>query len=493
MSEQSPAIAGNTRPPRHLPTALRARAEYVASVYREQLPHRERDVQRARYYYDTLKRLLRFIVEPGKRVLQVYCDIGHLLAAVEPSRGLGLHSSRGHLEIARKNHPHLEFREADPHDFVVDETFDYVLLVNAIGDIVDVQATFQRCRTVMTPESRLVIVWTNYLWQPIFKLAERLGLKSRQPAINWFSPADVENLLTLTGFEKVKENQALVMPVNIPLVSWFLNRILARIPPFHKLCYIRSIVARPLYIREDTDQFSVSIVVPCKNEAGNIQAAVERIPQMGRHTEIIFCDDKSTDGTADKVREMQRRYPEKDIKLVEGPGISKSFNVWAGFDAAQGDILMILDADLTTIPEELPYFFDAIASGRGEFINGSRMVYPMAEDAMKPLNVLGNKLFSLIFSYLLGQRIKDTLCGTKVLWRKDYERMKSLRGSWGVTDRWGDYELIFGAAKLNLKIIDLPVHYLERVYGETKMTRRFKNAAIMARMCLAALSKLRFA
>ncbi|HMP74701.1 MAG TPA: glycosyltransferase [Kiritimatiellia bacterium] len=476
-----------------LPPALRERQEFVSSVYKAQLPTRERDVHKARYYYANLKRLLRFIVEPGRRVLQVHCDIGHLLAAVQPARGLGLHASPGHLDIARRNHPELEFREADPHAFEVDESFDYVLLANAVGDIVDVEATLQRCRAAMRPDSRLVVVWTNYLWQPVFKLAERLGLKSRQPALNWFSPSDVENLLALTGFERVKENQALLLPINIPGVSWLFNRVLARIPPFHKGCYVKSLVARPVHLNPDLNAFSVSVIIPCKNEAGNVQDAAERIPRMGRHTEIIFCDDKSTDGTAEKVREMQRKYPDKDIKLVAGPGISKSFNVWAGFDAAQGDILMILDADLTTIPEELPYFFDAIASGRGEFINGSRMIYPMAEDAMKPLNVLGNKMFSLAFSYLLGQRIKDTLCGTKVLWKRDYERMKPLRGSWGVTDRWGDYELIFGAAKLNLKIIDLPVHYVERVYGETKMTKRFKNAAVMARMCWAALQKLRFA
>lgn len=478
---------------RGLPEALRERQEFVANVYREQLPTRERDVRKARYYYDNLKRLLRFIVEPGRRVLQVHCDIGHLLDSVQPSRGLGLHASEGHLEIARRNHPNLEFRTSDPHSFQVDEKFDYVLLANAVGDIVDVEATLLRCHSVMEPESRLVVVWTSYLWQPVFKLAERLGLKSKQPALNWFSPSDVENLLALTGYEMVKENQALLVPVNIPVLSWFFNRMIARIPPFHKLCYIKSLVARPIHLYSNPNQFSVSVIIPCKNEAGNVQDAVERIPDMGRHTEIIFCDDKSTDGTADKVREMQQKYPNKDIKLVDGPGISKSYNVWTGFDAAQSDILMILDADLTTIPEELPYFFNAIASGRGEFINGSRMIYPMAEDAMKPLNVLGNKMFSLAFSYLLGQRIKDTLCGTKVLWKKDYIRMKPLRDSWGVTDRWGDYELIFGAAKLNLKIIDLPVHYLERVYGETKMTKRFKNAAVMARMCLAALKKLRFA
>lgn len=480
-------------PPPGLPEALRERQRYVESVYEAQVASRERDVARARYYYDHLKRLLRFIVEPGRRVLQVHCDIGHLLDAVQPSRGLGLHENEGLLEIARRRHPHLEFRRADPHAFTVDETFDYALLVNAVGDIIDVEAALQRLHAAATPDTRVVILFTNYLWQPVFKLAERLGLKSRQPALNWFTLGDLRNLLALTGYEPVKEYHTLLLPVRVPLLSWFLNTVVARIPPFHKLCYVKGIVARPVTRRPEGGPFSVSVIIPCKNEAGNVQPAVERIPAMGRHTEIIFCDDQSTDGTAEKVREMQRQHPDKDIKLVNGPGISKSFNVWAGFDAAQGDILMILDADLTTIPEEMPYFYAAIAEGRGEFINGSRMVYPMAEDAMKPLNVLGNKMFSLAFSYLLGQQIKDTLCGTKVMWRRDYERMKPLRGSWGVTDRWGDYELIFGAAKLNLRIIDLPVHYLERIYGETKMTKRFRNAAVMARMCLAALTRLRFA
>jgi hypothetical protein len=167
-------------------------------------------------------------------------------------------------------------------------------------------------------------------------------------------------------------------------------------------------------------------------------------------------------------------------------------NVWTCFDRAQGDVLMILDADLTVVPEELPYFYEAIATGKGEFINGSRMIYPMHRQAMRLFNILGNKFFSLAFSYILGFAIKDTLCGTKVLLRSDYERIKALRGTWGINDRWGDYELIFGAVKTHLKVIDLPVHYTERVYGETKMTNRLRNGWIMLRMCWTALLKIKF-
>jgi len=472
---------------------LTDRQRYVSTFYEQQLPERESWIRKADFYYSNLKRLLRFIVEPKKRVLQIQCDIGHLLAAVEPSEGIGIHHSEGYVAKARALYPHLRFEAQDPHAFDVDGSFDYVLMVNAVSDIIDVEKTLLRLRGCVKPETRLVIVFTNYLWQPLVKLGERLGWKMPQPTLNWFSTADVSNLLHLTGYEVVKEYHSLLLPIRIPGLSWLLNQVVARIPPFHHLCYVKGLVARPLGLSPAKGPCSVSVIIPCKNEAGNVEDAVKRIPAMGTHTEIIFSDDKSTDQTAEVVRRMQKEHPGKDIKLVDGPGVCKSLNVWTGFDAASGDILMILDADLTTIPEELPYFYQAIVENRGEFINGSRLVYPMQEMAMKPLNVLGNKFFSLAFSFLLGQPIKDTLCGTKVLWRADYQRMKAFRDTWGVTDRWGDYELIFGAAKLNLKIVDLPVHYLERIYGETKMTKRFRNAAVMARMCLAALTRLRFA
>jgi Glycosyl transferase family 2 len=188
---------------------------------------------------------------------------------------------------------------------------------------------------------------------------------------------------------------------------------------------------------------------------------------------------------------MMREYPEKNIRMVEGPGICKSKNVWVGFDAAENDILMILDADLTVMPEELPRFLDAIASNRGEFINGSRLVYPIPREAMKVTNRAGNVAFSWLFSLLLGQRIKDTLCGTKVIRRSDWLRMRKYVDYWGVSDLWGDYDLLLGAAKLNLRIVDLPVHYQERIAGVSKMTRVLHNAQIMLAIMWKASVKMR--
>ena len=251
------------------------------------------------------------------------------------------------------------------------------------------------------------------------------------------------------------------------------------------------VIARALPPPVPKEELSFSVIVPCKDERGNVEDAVQRILQMGRQTEIIFCDDQSTDGTADEVIRICSLYPEKNIRLERGPGVCKSKNVWTGFNAAKGDVLMILDADLTTMPEELVYFVDVIASGHAEFVNGSRLVYPVPKGAMNAANMLGNKFFSVAFTYLLGQRVKDTLCGTKVLWRSDWERIKPMLGSWGTEDRWGDYELLFGAAKLNLKILDLPVHYQERIYGSTKMTKVFRNGLVMLKMCWHGFLKLK--
>jgi glycosyltransferase involved in cell wall biosynthesis len=295
--------------------------------------------------------------------------------------------------------------------------------------------------------------------------------------------------LTLCDFELLERHDTVLMPKKIPLLSRLANSFFARLPCLHRLNMTHLIVARPRPIQSPAD-YRVSVVVPCRNEVGNVAAAVDRIPNLGSHTEIIFCDDKSTDGTADEIRKLQKLHPERDIKLYDGPGISKALNVRTGFDRAEGDILMILDADLTTMPEELNYFYDTIASGKAEFVNGSRFIFPMEGAAMRPLNIMGNRFFSAAFSFLLGQRISDTLCGTKVLWRRDWPAIRALAGTWGVNDRWGDYNLLFGAAKFHLKILDLPVHYQERFSGETKMTGRFRNGLIMLRMCWAAF--LRF-
>jgi hypothetical protein len=445
-------------------------------------------VKRNPYFYNQLLKTLRFIIRPGSRVLHIRCGTGYILNRLDPSYGVGVEDSALQIEEAKRNFPHLTFYDQNAEGLDLNEKFDYILITSP-EDIVDLKAVFDSVKKCCDESTRLIVINYNILWYPVVRLAEKLKLRLPQRLHNWVSPGDINNLMVHSGYESFSHKGFIIIPFNIPILSYVVNRFIARLPFFKHFTFMRATVARPLPERKE---YSVSIVIPCRNEEGNIEDAVRRIPNLGTHTEIIFGDDKSTDGTVAKIKEMIDKHPEKDIKLVHSPGICKAMNVWTCFDHATCDVLMILDADLTVIPEELPYFYEAIASGRGEFINGSRMMYPMHEEAMRFFNIVGNKFFSLAFSYILDVSIKDTLCGTKVVTRKNFEHIKKLRNSWGINDRWGDYELIFGASKSQLKLIDLPVNYTERIYGTTKMTNRIKNGLIMLKMCWAALLKIKF-
>ncbi|MBI5453422.1 MAG: glycosyltransferase [Deltaproteobacteria bacterium] len=469
---------------------IESRKSLIRASYDSIAEIREKWIIKNRYFYRKLGTFLKFIIEPDKKVLLFRSELGQLLPDLSPKKALGVDICQKMVSFARKKYPQYSFECADPEEVELKEKFDYIVFYT-LGDIIDIEKAFLNAGRSADEGTRLIVINYNYLWRPLIVAAEKLGWKVPQPTQNWLNLPVIENMLYLAGYEVVKKYRQVLFPVNIPVVSWFFNDVLAKVPVIKDLCFLQIAVAKKI-VNRPAEGYTVSVIVPCRNEKGNVADAVKRVPKMGKGTELIFCDDKSTDGTADEVRRMMALYPEKDIRLVPGPGICKAKNVWTGFEAASGDILMILDADLTVIPEELPYFYDAIATGRGEFINGSRMIYPMQEQAMRTLNIIGNKFFSLAFSYLLGQRLTDTLCGTKVLWRKDWPRVKGLLGSWGVEDRWGDYELIFGAAKLHLKIVEVPVHYLERVYGETKMTKRLSNGLVMLRMCIAALKKFKF-
>lgn len=469
---------------------IESRKRYIRESYEKIAGVREKWIVRNGYFYRKLGSFLKFIIEPGKSVLLFRSELGQLFEHINPSRAVGVDISGTMAALASKRHPGFRFVTEDPETVKLDEKFDYIVFYS-LGDIIDIQRAFQNAAECATDDTRVVVINYNYLWRPFIYLAEKAGWKVPQPTQNWLNVPVIENILNLAGYEVIKKYHQALLPFNIPVVSWFLNDIIGKLPFIKKLSFLQIIVARKVPERSGK-RYSVSVVIPCRNEKGNVEDAVKRIPEMGSSTEIIFCDDRSTDGTAEEVQRVIKAYPHRDIRLVRGPGVCKAKNVWTGFDAARGDILMILDADLTVIPEELPYFYEAIAGGMGEFINGSRMIYPMQDQAMRTLNIIGNKFFSLCFSYLLGQRLTDTLCGTKVIWRRDWPRIKGLLGSWGIEDRWGDYELIFGAAKLHLKLVEVPVHYLERVYGETKMTKRFKNGAVMLRMCFAALKKFKF-
>jgi glycosyltransferase involved in cell wall biosynthesis len=328
-------------------------------------------------------------------------------------------------------------------------------------------------------------------------LAERIGLKQKAPQENWLTQKDIGNLLNLAGFEMFRKSKSLLLPFNFPLISWFFNRYLAKLPLINNCTLNTFCIARPNPDATDhsnkmNQDYSVSVVIPARNESGNIENAVLRTPAFGKSVELIFIEGNSTDDTWGKIQEIAAKYKTSHtIKIDRQDGIGKGDAVRKGFDMATGDVLMILDADLTVPPEDLPKFYRALSSGKGEFINGSRLVYPMEKQAMRFLNVLGNKFFSSAFTWLLDQPFKDTLCGTKVLFKKDYNRIRDNRIYFGDFDPFGDFDLIFGAHKLNLKITELPIVYQQRLYGTTNISR-FKHGLILFQMCLFAARKIKF-
>ncbi|MDP3784913.1 MAG: glycosyltransferase [bacterium] len=444
---------------------------------------------RNRYYHDTLKKIARFYIPPRNQVLEIGSGTGDLLAAVGPKEGLGIDFSEEMIKIASQKFPNLRFVNGDAENLKLDEKFDYVLFSDLVGYLLDIECAFKELKKVSHPRTKIVITYYNYLWEPVLRLGEIIGFKMPSPIQNWLTPGDIENLLYLADFEVVKRGEELLSPFYVPLISYLINRFIARLPLVRRFCLINYFIAKP--VQQRREEYTVSVVIPARNERGNIEAAVKRIPQLGRHTEIVFVEGGSTDGTAEEIKRFIKAYPEKDIKFFKQDGRGKKKAVWKGLAAASGEILMVLDADLTVRPEDLPKFYDAIASGRGEFINGSRLVYPLERESMRLLNILANKFFSLAFSWILGQRIKDTLCGTKVFFKKDFEKIMAGREYFGEFDPFGDFDLLFGAAKLGLKIVDLPVRYQARAYGETNISR-WRHGWLLLKMTFFGLFKLKF-
>lgn len=444
------------------------------------------------YYHKELEKFFMFIIPENSSILEIGSGTGNLISAFKFNKTVGIDINEEMVKIAKSKYPHLEFYVDDIENLSLNKKFDYVIMQDLIGHLSDNWEAFRNLRELTSANTRVIITYYNYLWEAIILLAEKLRLKMKQPHQNWLSLDDIENLLYLNDFEVIKKGRKFLFPIYIPIISNFINKYIAKLPLVRKLCLITFIIARKNMSAVVKKEYSCSVIIPCKNEVGNIEGAVRRIPEMGKHTEIIFVNDKSTDGTDTEVKRLIKIYPEKDIKLVQGSGEGKAKAVWSGFEKATGDILMILDGDLTVMPEELPMFFKALVEGKGEFVNGCRLVYQMEKEAMRLLNILGNKLFGIVFSYLLSQRIKDTLCGTKAFFKNDYLRMRKYFGYFGDYDRWGDYDLLFSASKLNLKIIEIPVHYLERTFGRTKMNKRLKHGWMMFKMCLIAAKKLKF-
>ena len=367
----------------------------------------------------------------------------------------------------------------------------YLAIVNSIGKFVDIQTFFSRLHSVCRFNTKIIITYYNYLWEPLLTVVQKLGLTRKSPHQNWLRLDDIQNILFLTDFTVVARGRQMLFPLYIPLLSGFINRYIAALPFFNRICLTSYMVVAPQLPPQPNKTYSVSVAVAARNEGGNIETLVRDTPQMGRWMEIIFVEGHSKDDTWNKIRALQKKNPKKNISAFKQKRVGKADAIHLAIKKARGDIVIILDADLTVPPSDMPKFYEALARRKGEFINGSRLIYPLEKDSMRYLNKLGNAIFSTLFSWTLNQRFTDTLCGTKAFFRKDYYKIMGLRKIFGNFDPFGDFELIFGAIKLNLHVVEIPVRYKARVYGTTNISR-FTHGLLLSKMWIRALYQFKF-
>jgi SAM-dependent methyltransferase len=439
-----------------------------------------------RFYRKLLATYYRNLIPVNASVLEIGCGAGNLLKLLPNRDVAGIDLAEKQIAAARARLPHGKFHVMAGEKLALDRTFDFVILSETLNFAADVQKILENLHSVSHPRTRLVLNFHSLLWWPFISLGTTLGIRAAHPPCNWLSATDMRNMLSLAGWDVIKQQGRLLMTFPCLGLEKIVNRFIA--PILSPLALTVFQIARPMqYARGEK---TVSVVIPARNEAGNIEDAVRRVPHLGSRTEIIFIEGNSTDHTWSEIERVKAQYSDLEIKTMRQTGKGKGNAVREAFDAASGEVLMILDADLTVPPEELEKFYDVLISGRADFANGVRLVYPMEDKAMQFFNLCANKFFGIAFSWALGQPLKDTLCGTKVLFKDDYARIAANRANFGDFDPFGDFDLIFGANHLHLKIGDVPIRYRERTYGETNI-QRWRHGMLLLRMLLLAITKIK--
>ena len=471
-----------TVPDTGIPVAYRDLAKFFDDFV-DEADHWE---SRTAPYHALLSSIYTSLIPPDARVLEIGCGRGDLLAALAPSRGVGVDVSARMVDAASDRHPELEFVCAAGESLALGETFDYIVLSDLVPYAHDLQALMGAVSTHSDQRTRVIANTYSNLWRAPLWALRVAGLRPTKPVRNWVAPRDLENVFELGGFEVLARRTEILLPMRPGSVSGAVNGVLARLPLLRMLALANFFIARPL--PRSRPDHGVSVIVPTRNEAGNIDAIVERVPEMGTGTEIVFVEGGSSDDTRERIEAAISASP-RDARLLVQTETGKANAVYEGFAAAKHEALMILDADLTVAPEDLPKFYDALVSGRGEMVVGSRLVYGMEAGAMRFLNMVGNKFFAWLLSFVLGQYVKDTLCGTKAMFRDDYLRIARTRSEFEPEDRWGDFDFLLGASLLGMKVLNVPVRYGARTYGDTNMPR-FSTGGQLARLALAGFRRI---
>ncbi len=447
--------------------------------------------KRNKYYLKDLIKLSNHLIPEERSIIEFGSKGGEVVSCLKNKTKVGIVFENKLLHLGRKKYPKTKLVEFSSWRKLKRlEKFDYILLNHVLSDVEDIQDFISKIKKFCKKDTKIIVFQFNFLWKPLLDLVEAMGLKmKRRKEPNWLSVEDTTNVFYLESFERIKSANSFLFPLNLGFVSNFVNRFLAPLPIVNKLCLTNYIVFRQVPQKRE---YSVSVIIPARNEAGHIQGVINKIPRLGKKTEIIFVEGHSKDDTFNVIKKEIEKYNGPHLcKLYKQKGTGKADAVRLGFNRASGDILMILDADLTVAPRDLKKFYNSCSKGSGDLVIGSRLIYPMEKDVMRTLNYMGNKIFGLLFTFLLGQQIKDTLCGTKAILRVNYQKIQANRKVFGDFDPFGDFDLIFGASKLNMKIVEVPVRYRQRRYGSTNISR-FRHGILLSKMVLFAAAKIKF-
>lgn len=455
-------------------------------------------IKKSKGFYSEDIRCMKELIPSESKVLEIGCGNGHLLSSLKPSYGLGIDISREMIIKAKEKNKNLIFIEADIEDEnsikEINEVFDFIILSDTIGYLRDIEGTLKRIHKFCNADTRIIIAYYSPIWEPVLNLAAWLKLKMPELTKTLLNESDISFLMSSAGFETVKKQKKIIFPFSFLGIGRLINRFISCIPLVSYLCVRNYVISRSLHAVSLNLPRSASVIIPCRNEKGNIRNALERLPVFTENIEIIFVEGHSHDGTWEEVNKviLDPTFIDKGFKMVaiQQKGKGKADAVFQAFEKATNDVLIILDGDLTVPPEDIPKFWNKISNGDAEYVNGSRLIYPMENEAMRFLNYVANKMFSILFTWLLGQRYTDTLCGTKVIRKSHYEKARKRNKDLGDFDPFGDFFIIFGAARLNLKMLEVPIRYRAREYGETQISR-FSHGFLLIKMVIFAFFKLK--
>ena len=353
----------------------------------------------------------------------------------------------------------------------INKKYQRIILTDVVENYDDVFALLNIVSNLLTIDGKLIISSINTKYLILSRTLEFLKLKDSNENTSYIHVKKIRNITSGVGLEYQKFYTKQLFPFSFFYVGNVINKIMEIISFQLNLGIKTYIIFRPAIITNSKN--SKSIIIPAKNEEGNLVELVSRIPKF-ENTEIIFSYGKSKDNTLKVMKQITQSNKLFKFKLVKQTKNGKANAVWEALNVVENDLIAILDADISVDPETLSDFFDIIEKNNADFVNGTRLIYDMEKNSMRFLNRIGNRFFQFFISKIIKEALTDSLCGTKVFKKSYLNDLYFWQNIFGKKDPFGDFDLIFAAAYSGQKIVEMPIVYRERKYGTTQIAR-FKD------------------